>query len=100
MGFGLPSSIGAASAFDGTNGREKHIVIDIDGDGSFTMNCQELATVAVENLNTKILILNNQHLGMVVQWEDRFYKANHAHTFLGVHHEAAVPVDVHHGQLL
>lgn len=47
------------------------------------MNCQELATVAVENLDTKILILNNQHLGMVVQWEDRFYKANRAHTFLG-----------------
>ena len=44
---------------------------------------QELATVAVDKLPTKIFILNNQHLGMVVQWEDRFYKANRAHTYLG-----------------
>jgi hypothetical protein len=47
------------------------------------MNCQELATAAVEGLDTKVMILNNQHLGMVVQWEDRFYKANRAHTYLG-----------------
>ncbi len=44
---------------------------------------QELATVSVDKLPTKIFILNNQHLGMVVQWEDRFYKANRAHTYLG-----------------
>ena len=44
---------------------------------------QELATVAVDALPTKMFILNNQHLGMVVQWEDRFYKANRAHTYLG-----------------
>ena len=59
------------------------VVIDIDGDGSFMMNCQELATAAVEGLDVKMVILNNQHLGMVVQWEDRFYKANRAHTYLG-----------------
>lgn len=47
------------------------------------MNCQEMATAVVEGLDTKVLILNNQHLGMVVQWEDRFYKANRAHTYLG-----------------
>lgn len=47
------------------------------------MNCQELATAAIENLDVKVVILNNQHLGMVVQWEDRFYKANRAHTYLG-----------------
>lgn len=47
------------------------------------MNCQELATAAVENLDIKMFVLNNQHLGMVVQWEDRFYKANRAHTYLG-----------------
>ena len=68
----------------GKNGREKRIVVDIDGDGSFLMNCQELATAKVEMLDTKIFILNNQHLGMVVQWEDRFYKANRAHTYLGL----------------
>ncbi|KAJ6869242.1 acetolactate synthase 2 [Populus alba x Populus x berolinensis] len=59
------------------------IVVDIDGDGSFIMNVQELATIRVENLPIKIMLLNNQHLGMVVQWEDRFYKANRAHTYLG-----------------
>ena len=59
------------------------VVVDIDGDGSFLMNCQELATAAIEGLETKVMILNNQHLGMVVQWEDRFYKANRAHTYLG-----------------
>jgi Thiamine pyrophosphate enzyme, C-terminal TPP binding domain len=67
----------------GENGRPKRIVIDIDGDGSFLMNCQELATARVEGLDVKTVILNNQHLGMVVQWEDRFYKANRAHTYLG-----------------
>ena len=59
------------------------VVIDIDGDGSFLMNCQELATAAIEKMELKMFIMNNQHLGMVVQWEDRFYKANRAHTYLG-----------------
>ncbi|KAF9618319.1 hypothetical protein IFM89_000954 [Coptis chinensis] len=77
MGFGLPAAIGAAVA------KPDAIVVDIDGDGSFIMNVQELATVRVENLPIKMMILNNQHLGMVVQWEDRFYKANRAHTYLG-----------------
>ena len=54
------------------------MVVDIDGDGSFMMNCQELATAAVYQLETKCFVLNNQHLGMVVQWEDRFYKASAA----------------------
>lgn len=83
MGFGLPSALGAAAAFDGKQGRPKRIVVDIDGDGSFVMNVQELATVFIEKLDVKVMILNNQHLGMVVQWEDRFYKANRAHTYLG-----------------
>ncbi|KAG4180013.1 hypothetical protein ERO13_A10G138800v2 [Gossypium hirsutum] len=77
MGFGLPAAIGAAVA------NPEAVVVDIDGDGSFIMNVQELATIRVENLPVKILLLNNQHLGMVVQWEDRFYKANRAHTYLG-----------------
>lgn len=74
MGFGLPSALGAAVAFDGKAGRGKKVVVDIDGDGSFLMNVQELATAYVEKLDVKVMILNNQHLGMVVQWEDRFYK--------------------------
>ncbi|KAK9104141.1 hypothetical protein Scep_020985 [Stephania cephalantha] len=77
MGFGLPAAVGAAVA------RPNDIIVDIDGDGSFIMNVQELATIRVENLPVKVLLLNNQHLGMVVQWEDRFYKANRAHTYLG-----------------
>lgn len=77
MGFGLPAAMGAAVA------RPDALVVDIDGDGSFIMNVQELATIRVENLPIKIMLLNNQHLGMVVQWEDRFYKANRAHTYLG-----------------
>ncbi|PON95777.1 Phosphonopyruvate decarboxylase [Trema orientale] len=77
MGFGLPAAMGAAVA------NPDSIIVDIDGDGSFMMNVQELATIRVENLPVKILLLNNQHLGMAVQWEDRFYKANRAHSYLG-----------------
>ena len=57
-------------------------VIDIDGDGSFIMNVQELATAKIEKINAKCLLLNNQHLGMVVQWEDRFYESVRGHTIL------------------
>ncbi|KAL6634281.1 hypothetical protein ACP70R_026952 [Stipagrostis hirtigluma subsp. patula] len=77
MGFGLPAAAGAAVANPGVT------VVDIDGDGSFLMNIQELALIRIENLPVKVMVLNNQHLGMVVQWEDRFYKANRAHTYLG-----------------
>ena len=58
-------------------------MIDIDGDGSFLMNVQELATAHIEKIAAKAMILNNQHLGMVVQWEDRFYEGNRGHTYLG-----------------
>ena len=78
MGFGYPAAIGAKVAFPD---RE---VIDIDGDGSFVMNIQELAMARVEGIGAKALILNNLHLGMVVQWEDRFYQSNRGHTFLGL----------------
>jgi len=77
MGFGLPAAIGAQAAHPGKT------VIDIDGDGSFVMNIQELASAFCEKLPVKVLLLNNQHLGMVVQWEDRFYESNRAHTYLG-----------------
>ncbi|HJT76859.1 MAG TPA: thiamine pyrophosphate-dependent enzyme, partial [Gemmataceae bacterium] len=77
MGFGLPAALGAQAAHPGKT------VIDIDGDGSFLMNIQELACAFVEKLPVKVLLLNNQHLGMVVQWEDRFYQSNRAHTYLG-----------------
>jgi acetolactate synthase-1/2/3 large subunit len=77
MGFGLPSALGAKVAFP------DHLVVDIDGDGSFLMNVQELATAYAEKIPAKVLLLNNQHLGMVMQWEDRFFGSNRAHTYLG-----------------
>lgn len=77
MGFGLPAAMGAQAAYPDA------LVVDIDGDGSFQMNIQELATCYCENLPVKVMLLNNQHLGMVVQWEDRFFQKNRAHTYLG-----------------
>jgi acetolactate synthase-1/2/3 large subunit len=77
MGYGYPAALGAKVACPN---RE---VIDIDGDGSFLMNVQELATAHIEKIAAKALILNNQHLGMVVQWEDKFYQGNRGHTYLG-----------------
>jgi acetolactate synthase I/II/III large subunit len=77
MGFGLPAAMGAQVAHPDA------LVIDIDGDGSFLMNIQELACAHVEKIPVKVLLLNNQHLGMVVQWEDRFHGGNRGHTYLG-----------------
>jgi acetolactate synthase-1/2/3 large subunit len=77
MGFGLPAAMGVQAAHPGS------LVVDIDGDGSVLMNIQELATLHCEKLPVKILLLNNQHLGMVVQWEDRFMEGRRAHTYLG-----------------
>jgi acetolactate synthase-1/2/3 large subunit len=81
MGFGLPSAMGAQAAHPDMT------VIDIDGDGSFLMNIQELACCFTEKLPVKVLLLNNQHLGMVVQWEDRFHGGNRGHTYLGAGHD-------------
>jgi len=78
MGFGYPAALGAKVAMPDKE------VIDIDGDGSFLMNIQELAMARVERIPAKVMMLNNRYLGMVVQWEDRFYKSNRGHTFLGL----------------
>jgi acetolactate synthase-1/2/3 large subunit len=77
MGFGLPAAMGVQAAHPDA------LVVDIDGDGSFQMNIQEMATCYCEKLPVKVLLLDNQHLGMVVQWEDRFHGKNRAHTYLG-----------------
>lgn len=77
MGFGYPASLGVKVAFPDRQ------VVDIDGDGSFLMNIQELATAHIERIASKAMILNNQHLGMVMQWEDRFYKGVRGNTYLG-----------------
>jgi acetolactate synthase-1/2/3 large subunit len=67
MGFGLPAALGAALTSDG---REVWI---ISSDGSIMMNCQEMATLAEENLPVKVLVLNNSGLGMVRQWQRMFF---------------------------
>ncbi|NOY80466.1 MAG: biosynthetic-type acetolactate synthase large subunit [Kiritimatiellaeota bacterium] len=76
MGFGLPAAIGAKL------GCPDALVVCIDGDGSFQMNIQELGTVFAEEVGVKVVILNNQHLGMVAQWEDRFYGSRRGDTVL------------------
>jgi len=77
MGYGYPAALGAKVACPDKQ------VVDIDGDGSFLMNIQELATAHIEKIAAKAIVLNNQHLGMVMQWEDKFYKGNRGHTYLG-----------------
>jgi len=77
MGYGYPAALGAKVAFPNRQ------VVDIDGDGSFLMNIQELATAHIEKIAAKAIILNNQHLGMVMQWEDKFYGGNRGNTYLG-----------------
>lgn len=74
MGYGFPAAIGAQVAFP------DKLVIDIAGDGSIQMNIQELATVAHYGLPVKIAILNNGYLGMVRQWQERFYDKRYAFT--------------------
>lgn len=76
MGFGLPAAIGAKIA------KPDELVILVDGDGSFQMNIQELATVFVEKIPLKMIILNNHRLGMVYQWEELFFNGRHANTEL------------------
>lgn len=85
MGYGLPAAMGAQVAFP------DRLVVNIDGDGSVLMNIQELATLHVEQLPVKCIIFNNQHLGMVVQWEDLKYDSNRAQTFLADPHAGYDP---------
>jgi acetolactate synthase-1/2/3 large subunit len=72
MGYGLPAAMGAAHS--GT----KDPVLCITGDGSFQMCIQELATCVHENLNVKVLIMNNNFLGMVRQWQELFYSRRYS----------------------
>ncbi|HOP48193.1 MAG TPA: biosynthetic-type acetolactate synthase large subunit [Desulfobacteraceae bacterium] len=74
MGFGLPAAIGAQIA------SPDRMVVDIAGDGSIQMNIQEMATAVQYNLPVKIVILNNQYLGMVRQWQELFYEKCYACT--------------------
>ncbi len=70
MGFGLPAAIGAQFACP------NRTVVLVSGDGSFMMNLQELATVARCKLPIKMVLLDNQALGMVRQWQELFFEKN------------------------
>jgi acetolactate synthase-1/2/3 large subunit len=74
MGYGLPAAIGAKVA------RPDALVIDIDGDSSFSMTLTELSTAAEFNIGVKVIILNNEEQGMVTQWQTLFYEDRFAHT--------------------
>lgn len=74
MGFALPAAMGAKV------GRPKEEVFAINGDGSFQMNIQELATIAQEQIPVKIIILNNNFLGMVRQWQEMFFEKRYSFT--------------------
>lgn len=76
MGFGLPAAIGAQVA------RPGEVVCVVDGDGSFQMSLQELATVVQEGLPVKIFLINNGFLGMVGQWQREFYGRRYTATRL------------------
>jgi len=77
MGFGFPAAMGAQVA------RPDYLVINIAGDGSIQMNSQELATVFINKIPVKIVILNNGVLGMVRQWQELFYDRRYASSVLG-----------------
>lgn len=76
MGFGLPAAVGVAKA------RPQDPVILITGDGSIMMNIQELGSIKRARLPIKILLLDNQRLGMVRQWQSLFFKGRHSQTIL------------------
>ncbi|MEE6075159.1 acetolactate synthase 2 catalytic subunit [Avibacterium paragallinarum] len=76
MGFGLPAAIGAQKA------RPNDDVILITGDGSLMMNVQELGTIKRGKTPVKIILLDNQRLGMVRQWQTLFFQARHSNTIL------------------
>ena len=76
MGFGLPAAIGAKV------GCPNRLVIDIDGDGSLNMTIHELSTCHRYGLGVKIVVINNQWLGMVRQWQDMIYRGRRAQSSL------------------
>ncbi|PDY48299.1 acetolactate synthase large subunit [Bacillus pseudomycoides] len=76
MGFGFPAAIGAQIA------RPKELVVAIVGDAGFQMTLQELSVLKEHSLSVKVLILNNEALGMVRQWQDEFYNQRYSHSLL------------------
>ncbi|MBW8189913.1 acetolactate synthase 2 catalytic subunit [Neiella marina] len=76
MGFGLPAAIGAQYS------RPNACVVNVTGDGSFMMNVQELGTIRRYGLPVKILLLDNERLGMVRQWQQLFFEGRFSETIL------------------
>ena len=74
MGFALPAAIGAKMANPGKQ------VVAIIGDGGFQMTLQELGTIMQNNIGVKIIILNNEYLGMVRQWQQMFFEKRYSFT--------------------
>ncbi len=76
MGFGLPAAIGAKM------GAKNRTVCFFTGDGGIQMTIQELGTIMQENLNVKIIVLNNNFLGMVRQWQELFFNERYSNTVM------------------
>ncbi|WP_281224984.1 biosynthetic-type acetolactate synthase large subunit [Flavobacterium aquiphilum] len=76
MGFALPASIGAKM------GKPEREVVAIIGDGGFQMNIQELGTIFQTKVPVKIVVLNNEFLGMVRQWQELFFDSRYASTVM------------------
>ncbi|PAE28948.1 biosynthetic-type acetolactate synthase large subunit [Paenibacillus sp. 7884-2] len=72
MGFGFPAAVGAQL------GRPDDLVISIVGDGGFQMTLQELSVIKERNLPVKVIIVNNEALGMVRQWQESFYEERYS----------------------
>lgn len=85
MGYGLPAGIGAQVA------NPESTVWVIDGDGSFQMTLQELATAVTNDIPVKIALINNTVLGMVRQWQNLFYNERYSHTKLNDHEKEMIP---------
>ena len=78
MGYGLPAGIGAKFA------APDRTVVVVSGDGSIQMNIQELGTAVQYNVDVKVVILNNYFLGMVRQWQERFYQERYSYSAMSV----------------
>ena len=76
MGYGLPAGIGAHFAAP-----DRPVVV-ISGDGSVQMNMQELSTAVQYGVPVKVVILNNHYLGMVRQWQEKFYEERYSHSYM------------------
>lgn len=83
MGYAVPAAMGAKTAEPG------RVVWAIDGDGSFQMTNQELATCAINGIPIKVAIVNNSALGMIRQWQTLFYAERYSHSTLNTGHGSA-----------